>query len=117
MAEDPHIQQSEQVEIDADRAARAASLFDLRRIIGGLFLIYSAILIVLGLGESDASIEKSASVNVNLYAGLGMLALALLFIAWALLRPLSAEVDESEESSGGPGDDGDDAVGSRAAGS
>ena len=117
MAEDPDIQQGEQAEIDADRAAKAANLFDLRRIIGGLFLIYGLILVVLGLGESDASIEKSADVNVNLYAGLGMLVVAVLFIAWALLRPLSADLDESEESSGGPGDDGDDAVGSRAAGS
>ena len=101
----------------AERAAHAANLFDLRRIIGGLFLIYGLILVVLGLGESDASIEKSADVNVNLYAGLGMLAVAVLFIAWALLRPLSAELDESEEPRGGSGDDGDDAVGSRAAGS
>ena len=106
MAEDPDIQQSEQAELDAHQAARAANLFDLRRIIGGLFLIYGAILVVLGLGESDASIEKSAGVNVNLYAGLGMLAVAILFIAWALIRPLSAELDESEESGGGAGGDG-----------
>ena len=117
MAEDPHIQQSEQAEIDAHRAAKAARLFDLRRIIGGLFVIYGVILVVLGLGESDASIEKSADVNVNLYAGIGMLAVGLLFVAWALIRPLSAELDESEQSGGGSGDDGDDAVGSRAAGS
>ena len=32
MAEDPNIQQSEQAEIDAHRAARAANLFDVRRI-------------------------------------------------------------------------------------
>ena len=117
MAEDPHIQQSEQAEIDAQRAEKAANLFDLRRIIGGLFVIYAVILVPLGLGESDASIEKSAGVNVNLYAGLGMLAVGLLFIAWALLRPLSAEIDESEQPGSGSGDDGDDAVGSRAAGS
>ncbi len=96
---------------------KAARLFDLRRLIGGLFLIYGVILVVLGFGESDASIEKSAGVNVNLYAGLGMLVLGLLFVAWALMRPLSAELDESEQAGGGSGDDGDDAVGARAAGS
>jgi hypothetical protein len=115
MAEDPHIQQSEEAEIDAHRAARAARLFDVRRLIGGLFVIYGVILVVLGLGESDASIDKSAGINVNLYAGIGMLVLGLLFVAWALLRPLGAE-EESEEPSGGPGRDDDDAVGSRAAG-
>jgi hypothetical protein len=117
MAEDPDIQRSEEAEIDAQRAARAANLFDIRRLIGGLFLIYSVILIVLGLGESDASIDKSAGININLYAGVGMLVMGALFVAWALIRPLSAELDEGSESpGGGSGGDGDDAVGSRAAG-
>jgi hypothetical protein len=91
---DPLIEQSEQAEIDAQRAAKAARLFDIRRLIGGLFLIYGVILVVLGLGESDASVAKSADININLWSGLGMLVLALLFIAWALLRPLSGEPDE-----------------------
>ena len=56
---------------DAERAAKAARLFDIRRLIGGLFVIYGVILTVLGLGESDASIAKSADINVNLYAGVG----------------------------------------------
>jgi hypothetical protein len=116
MAEDPLIEQSEQAEIDAHRAAKAARLFDIRRLIGGLFLIYGAILVVLGLGESDASIAKSADINVNLYAGIGMLLMAAFFIAWALLRPLGADEEASEPASGGAGGDGDDAVGSRAAG-
>ena len=58
--EDPAIHRSEQAEIDAHKAARAANLFDIRRLIGGLFVIYGVILTVLGLGESDASIAKSA---------------------------------------------------------
>ena len=117
MAEDPYIQQSEQAEIDAKRAAKAARLFDIRRLIGGLFLIYGVILTVLGLGESDASIAKSADINVNLYAGIGMLIMSASFIAWALWRPLGEEEEEDSESpGGGSGGDGDDAVGSRAAG-
>ena len=91
---DPHIAHSEQAEIDAQRAAKAARLFDIRRLIGGLFLIYGLILVILGLGESDASIEKSAGINVNLYSGLGMLALAAFFIAWGLLRPLGDDDPE-----------------------
>ena len=116
MAEDPHIQQAEQAEMDAGRAARAANLFDVRRLIGGLFIIYGVILVVLGLGESDASIDKSAGINVNLYAGLAMLAFGVLMLGWALLRPLSSQMDESEDAGGGPGGDDDTAVGSRAAG-
>ena len=91
---DPLIQKSEEAEIDAQRAAKAARLFDIRRLIGGLFLIYGLILVVLGLGESDKSIAKSADINVNLWAGLGMLAVSAFFIAWALLRPLGDEAAE-----------------------
>jgi hypothetical protein len=115
MADDPLIEKTEQAETDAQRAAKAARLFDIRRLIGGLFLIYGVILVVLGLGESDASIAKSADINVNLYAGLGMLVVAVIFIAWALMRPLGEE-EESESARSRPGGDGDDAVGSRAAG-
>ncbi len=92
---DPLIEQSEQAEIDAQRAAKAARLFDIRRLIGGLFLIYGVILVILGLGESDKSIAKSADINVNLWSGLGMLVLSLLFIAWALLRPLGDDPAEA----------------------
>jgi hypothetical protein len=94
---DPHIAQSEEAEMDAQRAARAARLFDVRRLIGGLFLIYGVILVILGLGESDKSIAKSADMNVNLWSGLGMLVLAALFLAWAFLRPLGEERDEAGE--------------------
>ncbi len=55
---DPHISQSEEAEVDADRARRAADLFDLRRIIGGLFAIYGVILLILGLGASDADMRR-----------------------------------------------------------
>ena len=91
---DPLIEQSEEAETDAQRAAKAARLFDIRRLIGGLFLIYGVILVILGLGESDKSIAKSADINVNLYSGLGMLVVAAIFIAWGLMRPLSG--DETE---------------------
>jgi hypothetical protein len=93
MPEDPLIAESEEAEIDAKRAARAARLFDIRRLIGGLFLIYGVILVILGLGESDKSIAKSADININLYSGLGMLVVSVLFIAWALMRPLGDDPD------------------------
>jgi xanthine/uracil/vitamin C permease (AzgA family) len=78
------------------REAQAANLFDLRRIIGGLFVLYGVVLTIVGLGDSDAEIEKAAGVHINLWAGLGMLALGLFFIAWALLRPLGRQMQEEE---------------------
>ena len=78
------------------RAAKAANLFDLRRIIGGLFIVYGVILTILGITASDADIEKAAGTNVNLWTGLSMLVVAAVFIGWALIRPLSAELEEME---------------------
>ena len=69
-------------------AAKAANLFDLRRIIGGLFIVYGVILTILGITASDADIEKAAGTNVNLWTGLSMLVVAAVFIGWALIRPL-----------------------------
>ena len=82
---------------------RAANLFDLRRIIGGVFIAYGILLTILGLLASDADIKKAADVNINLWTGLGMLVFGILMIAWALLRPLSEELGRSEESGGRPG--------------
>ena len=91
---DPLIKQSESADMDAKRAARAANLFDVRRLIGGLFVIYGVILVILGLGASDESIAKSADLNVNLWSGLGMLVLGVFFLAWAFMRPLSDKLEE-----------------------
>jgi hypothetical protein len=78
------------------REAQAANLFDLRRIIGGLFILYGVVLTIVGLGDSDAEIAKAAGVHINLWAGLGMLALGAVFIAWALWRPLGQQLQEEE---------------------
>jgi len=79
------------------REAEAANLFDLRRIIGGLFIVYGVLLTVLGLFDSQEEIDKAAGVNINLWAGLGMLIFGLLMITWALTRPLGTEIAEGEE--------------------
>jgi len=74
-----------------ERARRAANLFDLRRLIGGLFLIYGAVLTVLGLFASEAEIAKAAGVNANLWTGVVMLIVGGGFLAWALAAPVGAE--------------------------
>ena len=53
--------------------AKKANLFDLRRIIGGLFIVYGLLLTILGLFDSQKEIDKAAGVHINLWAGLGML--------------------------------------------
>jgi xanthine/uracil/vitamin C permease (AzgA family) len=74
-------------EIDAATAAKAANRFDIRRIIGGVFLVYGLILTVVGIVGSDAVKNKAAGINVNLWTGLAMLVVGALMVAWALMRP------------------------------
>jgi hypothetical protein len=81
---------------DTPSTRRAANLFDLRRIIGGLFVAYGVLLTVLGLFDSQEEIDKAAGVNINLWAGLGMLVFGLLMITWALTRPLGDELVEGD---------------------
>ncbi|WP_320782625.1 hypothetical protein [Streptomyces sp. CRN 30] len=70
------------------KSATAARLFDIRRIIGGLFVIYGVIVTTAGIFASDADLEKAQDVNINLWTGLAMLALGLFFLGWMWLRPI-----------------------------
>ena len=78
-----------------DRDVRAANLFDIRRIIGGLFLLYGITLTVLGLDASDADLRRADGVNVNLLVGIVLLVMSACFIAWALWRPLGRELERA----------------------
>ena len=82
---------------DQASTRRAANLFDLRRIIGGVFVFYGVVLTILGLFDSQEEIDRAAGVNINLWAGLGMLVFSLLMITWALTRPLGDELAEGTE--------------------
>ncbi|WP_338699364.1 hypothetical protein V2W30_23180 [Streptomyces sp. Q6] len=78
-------------------SATAASLFDIRRIIGGLFVLYGVIVTIAGLMASDADLKKAENININLWTGIGMLALGLFFLIWLKLRPTAPPTpDESE---------------------
>ncbi|AQW52929.1 membrane protein [Streptomyces hygroscopicus] len=79
-----------EVEELEQRSATAARLFDVRRIIGGLFVIYAIIVLIAGFTASDADVKKASGININLWTGWCMLAVGLLFLLWMKLRPLSA---------------------------
>jgi hypothetical protein len=82
---------------EGGRQMQSANLFDLRRIIGGLFVLYGVVLTVMGAFDSHAEVARAAGVRINLWAGLGMLLFGLSFVAWGVLRPLTAELDEDEQ--------------------
>ena len=79
------------------REERAANLFDIRRIIGGLFVLYGVILVIMGLGASEADKRRADGINVNLSVGIALLVIAAFFIGWALLRPLGRQLQEAEQ--------------------
>src|SRR4051812_50084082 len=78
---------ADEPDVDAATAAKAANRFDIRRIIGGLFLVYGVILTVVGIVGSDAVKNKAAGINVNLWTGLAMLVVGAMMGAWGLMRP------------------------------
>jgi NADH:ubiquinone oxidoreductase subunit 6 (subunit J) len=82
-------------EEDEIRAAKIANRFDIRRIIGGVFLLYGVILIVTGIVGTHAVKNKAAGINIDLWTGIAMLIVAAMMIAWALWRPVAPEPEET----------------------
>jgi hypothetical protein len=77
--------------------ARVASLFDVRFAIGGLFILWGALLTILGLFFMSADeLRKSVGVNINLWLGLAMLALGVLFVLWGWLLPVVRPAEQRD---------------------
>src|SRR5947209_7646377 len=77
------------------QATRAANRFDIRRIIGALFVLYGVMLIVVGI-VGDAHVKNKADgININLYAGIGMLIFGVLMVFWGVTRPVQPEPEET----------------------
>jgi hypothetical protein len=79
------------------RRARIANRSDIRRIIGGLFVLYGVILVIVGIVGSDEVKNKAAGIKVNLWTGLAM----LLMIVWALARPVAPEPQATHDQGSG----------------
>jgi hypothetical protein len=69
----------------------AARLFDLRSMIGGLFVLYGIMLTIAGFSTSSKDLAKASNININLWMGLGMLVVGVFFLAWWRLNPLRRE--------------------------
>src|SRR4051812_49826679 len=83
------------------REAKLANRFDIRRLIGAVFVVYGTILTVLGVFGSTHVKNKADGLNIDLWAGIGMLIFAAGMIAWAPPRPL--EPGPPEQRGRGPG--------------
>jgi len=71
---------------------KTAGLFDIRNVIGALLAVYGVVLLLMGIfGDTEG--DKTGDVNANLWAGLGLLAVGIVFLLWGWLRPVV--VDET----------------------
>jgi drug/metabolite transporter (DMT)-like permease len=66
---------------------KTAGFFDIRNIIGALMAAYGVILILMGaFGDEEGN--KTGDVNANLWAGIGLLVVGMIFLVWAQVRPV-----------------------------
>ena len=65
--------------------------FDLRRILGGLFVLYGVIVLVIGLINNDTDMKQTGGIAINIWTGAAMLVLGLLFFLWDRLSPVPEE--------------------------
>ena len=71
---------------------KTAGAFDVRNIIGALLGIYGVILLLMGIFNGDGG-PKSGDVNSNLWAGLVLLVVGVIFLVWARTKPIVVPED------------------------
>ncbi|GAA1947189.1 hypothetical protein GCM10009798_02790 [Nocardioides panacihumi] len=75
---------------------KTAGLFDIRNVIGSLLGIYGVILVLMGIfGDEEG--KKTGNVNANLWSGLILLVVGLIFIFWAWKRPVVVDEEAVAE--------------------
>ncbi len=66
-----------------------AGLFDIRTFIAALLGFDGIVILLMGLfGDQSTTTESSPPININLWAGLGLVIAAIVFETWKRLRPV-----------------------------
>ena len=74
-----------------ERAATAkkAGLFDIRTFIAALLGFDGLVILLMGLfGDQSTTVNEAPPININLWAGIGLIVTAVIFEAWKRLRPV-----------------------------
>lgn len=78
---------------------------ELRMIIAILFAVYGVVCLIWSAFTTQEELRKAAGINVNLWTGIGMLVVGILFFLWAFLNPLTVEEPNTAEQGAEPFDD------------
>ena len=82
-------------------ASKLSHLFDIRNVIGALLAIYGVVLTIAGFapgllrerdkGASNNPVDLYFGTDANWWVGLALIGVAVVFLAWAWLRPVRVE--------------------------
>ena len=68
---------------------RKAGLFDIRTFIAALLGFNGVVILLMGLfGDQSTTVNEAPPININLWAGLGLVLAAIVFETWKRLRPV-----------------------------
>ena len=68
---------------------RKAGLFDIRTFIAALLGFDGIVILLMGLfGDQSTTSESKPPININLWAGIGLIVAAVIFETWKRLRPV-----------------------------
>lgn len=82
---------------EAPPAAHRTRAFDIRTIIAVLIGFYGVVLVLMGLfGTSASDLTRAGGMNINLFAGAGMIVVAAAFLLWARARPVVVSDEEDD---------------------
>ena len=90
-------------------ASKLSHLFDIRNVIGALMAIYGVVLTIAGFapgllrerdkGASNNPVDLYFGTEANWWVGLALIGVAVVFFAWAWLRPVRVEENSTESAS------------------
>lgn len=76
---------------EAAALVKSTRRFDLRRILGALFVFYGVVVLIIGLINNSSDMKQTGGIAINIWTGAAMLVLGLLFFVWDRLAPVPEE--------------------------
>lgn len=92
-------------DVPDDATVQTAGAFDIRNFIGALLGLFGLVLVIMGLvAFSPDEAAKTDGLNANLWAGLAMLVVGVLFMVWTKVDPIRMVVRDNEPGAEEPKD-------------